>query len=425
MPRKETEGATARKLDALIELARTRGHGDVSEAAHLEGRARFIAAVAKEDANSGARVFAMRATWMIAAAAVIALVAWGATRLRAPEWRVDGAVAEGDGFVRADATKDATIHYADGSDVVLAPASRARVVRSEPHHVVLEEGRVKVRVARGARLAFAIDAGPFTVRTKDAAMDVAWSGSDESLDVAPSAGSATVEGGMAGAGLAVRAGERLTAKARAGELKLVRADGGIATSIAPAPAPPASSAPPVDAPASSDDGASPMDMSPSSAPRRRSRRARRGRRSWRAATTRASSRTRTRRASTRCSRVARSPTSSRSPTRAATRRARRREACAPRRARALPVVEEARTAAFLLGRLADDTDHAPDRAIPWYDRYLREAPNGPFASDALGRKMVDVRSTRGADAARPIAEEYAQRFPRGAYASVAQELTQP
>jgi TolA-binding protein len=87
-----------------------------------------------------------------------------------------------------------------------------------------------------------------------------------------------------------------------------------------------------------------------------------------------------------------------------------------------PRSKEAHTAAFLLGRLADDQTHDAAAAIAWYDRYLGEAPTGPFASDALGRKMIAVQRTKGPDAARPIAEQYARRFPHGAYAAQAEEL---
>ena len=79
----------------------------------------------------------------------------------------------------------------------------------------------------------------------------------------------------------------------------------------------------------------------------------------------------------------------------------------------------AHTAAFLLGRLAESE---PEAAINWYDRYLGEAPNGEFASEALGRKLVAVQSVSGPQAAKPLAKEYLRRFPRGAYATKAREL---
>jgi hypothetical protein len=80
-----------------------------------------------------------------------------------------------------------------------------------------------------------------------------------------------------------------------------------------------------------------------------------------------------------------------------------------------------RTAAFLLGRLAEDGEGNAAAAIGWYDRYLAEARSGPFASEALGRKMLAVARVSGADVAKPIAEEYLRRFPQGSYATVARQ----
>jgi TolA-binding protein len=84
---------------------------------------------------------------------------------------------------------------------------------------------------------------------------------------------------------------------------------------------------------------------------------------------------------------------------------------------------EAQAAAFLLGRMADDTG-APDEARRWYETYLRESPRGAFAAEALGRKLVVlVRSGDGA-AASALAEQYLQRFGQGAHAAYAREVLQ-
>jgi len=84
----------------------------------------------------------------------------------------------------------------------------------------------------------------------------------------------------------------------------------------------------------------------------------------------------------------------------------------------------ARSAAFLLGRMADDSGSA-SAALQWYDVYLSEAPSGSLAAEALGRKMLAVRRIRGRDAALGIAEEYLRRYPGGAHAKVARELVTP
>jgi hypothetical protein len=80
-------------------------------------------------------------------------------------------------------------------------------------------------------------------------------------------------------------------------------------------------------------------------------------------------------------------------------------------------------AAFLLGRLAESQE-GPASAVSWYDRYLAEAPSGPYAPEALGRKMILVEKTSGRGAATKVAQEYLLRFPRGTYARAAGALLQ-
>lgn len=73
---------------------------------------------------------------------------------------------------------------------------------------------------------------------------------------------------------------------------------------------------------------------------------------------------------------------------------------------------DAAAAAFLMGRSVES--HSGAKAIDWYDTYLREAPEGRFAGDALGRKMVLVARADRAQG-RALAAEYLKRFPQGAY----------
>src|SRR5580700_1372277 len=162
MSRKGTETAHAddlKELAPLLDLARTATTGEVSGLVHVAERARFLDRVGREAGSSRAP---MRVALAMAAGIALAAGGWGVQRGRAPEWTVEGAVAS-EGFVRAPATNTATIVFADGSAVVLSPTTRVRVVRGEIRHLVLEEGRAEVRIARGPTLAWAFDAGPFTV----------------------------------------------------------------------------------------------------------------------------------------------------------------------------------------------------------------------------------------------------------------------
>ena len=97
-----------------------------------------------------------------------------------------------------------------------------------------------------------------------------------------------------------------------------------------------------------------------------------------------------------------------------------RDALAVQRRR-FPASPDARAAAFLLGRIAENGG-AIDHALTWYDRYLTEAPNGSFAAEALGRRMLATQRQGAVDRARSFATEYLKRFPDGPYADVARGL---
>jgi TolA-binding protein len=82
---------------------------------------------------------------------------------------------------------------------------------------------------------------------------------------------------------------------------------------------------------------------------------------------------------------------------------------------------DAKGAAFLLGRISQDGGDAKG-AIAWFTVYLGEAPEGSFAAEALGRKLVAVRKVHGIEQAKPLAREYLDRFPNGAHAAIAREV---
>jgi len=79
-----------------------------------------------------------------------------------------------------------------------------------------------------------------------------------------------------------------------------------------------------------------------------------------------------------------------------------------------PKTPFAHAAAFFLGRLADDRG-AVAEGLAWYRRYLGETPDGPYAAEALGRKMLAVERISGREASSSVAREYVTRFPNGTY----------
>jgi TolA-binding protein len=90
--------------------------------------------------------------------------------------------------------------------------------------------------------------------------------------------------------------------------------------------------------------------------------------------------------------------------------------------RRFPRSARAAEASFLLGRLADESPGDLTRAVSWYDRYLDEAPNGAYASEALGRKMMVLERAHRRSAAAAVAADYLHRFPVGTYARAAEAI---
>ena len=82
----------------------------------------------------------------------------------------------------------------------------------------------------------------------------------------------------------------------------------------------------------------------------------------------------------------------------------------------------AEEASFLLGRLADGPGGRASDALAWYERYLREAPSGAYAAEAMGRMMLVLERQLRTDQARDVAVAYLRRFPQGVYARAARAL---
>jgi len=90
--------------------------------------------------------------------------------------------------------------------------------------------------------------------------------------------------------------------------------------------------------------------------------------------------------------------------------------------RRFPGSDDAGTAAFMLGRIVFEQEHAYAQAAGWFETYLREQPRGPLMGDAFGR-LMEARLRSGDRAgAHERAEQYLQRFPEGPYASEARGI---
>jgi hypothetical protein len=88
--------------------------------------------------------------------------------------------------------------------------------------------------------------------------------------------------------------------------------------------------------------------------------------------------------------------------------------------------EAAATASFHLGRMAMDSGRPDDAAAQeHFETYLREAPQGALAAEALGR-LLELYARRGQhEAAKEAARSYLARYPNGPHAHRAHEVLAP
>ncbi|HXU00167.1 MAG TPA: FecR domain-containing protein, partial [Polyangia bacterium] len=404
-----------------------------------------------------------------AAAIALVLVARGVQRTRPLTYVVAAGAAEQDGYIRGGQGSDGSrVQFSDGTHVDLGRGARVSVLSRGPRGARLrvEEGEARFDVAHLPRAAWSVEAGPYVVYVTGTVFDVRWSGGDEVIEVRMRSGSVQVGGPLLPERVTLRAGQRLTAKLASGEMVIgdarigdaragnddgtaprpqaaaaqtaertgeppVAGEVTVADAPAAAPIPPlapsaptAALAPPAPAP----------ERAPAAAPPARPSAA-----AHRAAASHAAAANAAPWAPRAWSSAITSGNAARVVAEAeghgiektllevdggalmalsdASRYSGRPEmavrALMAERQR-FPDTPFAHAAAFLLGKLADDHGEVTT-GLAWYRRYLAETPDGPYAAEALGRKMLAVERLSGRDAARGIAAEYVERFPNGTY----------
>jgi hypothetical protein len=354
----------------------------------------------------------------LAAAAIALVLVIGAsltTRARPLTYVVEGGRVEANGYVSSAGAAGTALRFSDGTRVFLARGARMSIGPTSAHgaHLRVEEGQAHFEVIHRAGADWSVEAGPYRVQVTGTVFDVRWSAGDEAV-VALRVGSVRVAGPHLAAPVTLSPGQQLVARLSSGELRL--------ESSAPDPAPTAEhtlAAPP----------------SPAAMPRPPLRERT------------APARARVALAHPAAPRFAPDQWSSKvmaGASRDVVAEARARgiddvvgdvdaralaaladaaryaaDAVLSKRAlselrRRFPTSVEAGTAAFHLGRIADD-EGALRAAIEWYRRYALEAPRGPYAAEAAGREMLDVERLSGRAAAAALARAYLERYPEGAY----------
>ena len=397
-------------------------------------------------------------------------------------YEVEGASPSDGAYLQGTRRSAAIAHFTDGTEVRVGEGGRARIVDVETHgaRVALEQGRAHLHVVHRAEARWSVDAGPFTIAVTGTEFDAEWSASDGVLVVEMSSGAVVVHGPLATDGIGVHAGQRLVASVPEGRLHIeplapraatngdaVREPAGRKAAVEEPRRDAVTTdstyaAGAMDEPAARGGGAkgtrhelattevandarvTPEDVGDrtTSKPAPSEHRQKAGAESKEPA---ASTGQDTAAPMTWAKRVgsgdfrgviadaegrgldatlAEAPLGDLVALADAARytgsSSIAREALLSQRKR-YPGSADARAAAFLLGRIAEDKGTTGE-AIDWYERYLSEAPRGAFAAEALGREMLAAARARGAASAAELAKRYLARFPSGPYADRARKL---
>jgi hypothetical protein len=403
-----------RALEALGRLARDGTEEPVDPERDAVLRARFVGAVAKPRARPALR-------WGLSLAAAVALIVavvlwWPTARLG---YTVEGAsVSQGD-YVAAPAEGIARIRFTDGSSAEVHAGASIRIAETSTAgaRLVIEEGAAELSVEPRSGARWSVEAGPYVILVTGTRFRAAWSHADDRLRVDLHEGAVTVRGPLVPEGLSLRAGQVLTASGRTRQVEVHDASARPErTSSTPSHQadPDAPSAPLPEAPPAVS-GATPA-ASASAGPRR----------SWSSRVAAGEFQGVLAEADERGVDAVLEQGSLDDVVALSDAARYGRRGDVARRAlsavrRRFPGSPSGKSAAFLLGRMADDGG-SPGAAIPLYEAYLSESPNGTFAAEALGRRMRAVSRSRGAPAARPLAEDYLRRYPAGAYAAAARQI---
>ncbi|HEY4015480.1 MAG TPA: FecR family protein [Polyangiaceae bacterium] len=381
--------------------------------------------------------WSLAAAGAVAACAVVSLLA---TRHRwhesALSFRVEGGELGAGGSVESGAGGHPVLRFSDGSEVVLAAGARAHVRTVDEHgaNVTLDEGQAHVYVVHAPSTHWSFDAGPYVVHVTGTAFGLSWAAADDRLDVRLENGSVAVSGPVFDTPVALRAGQWLTVRSREVLIRDLSARDdaakGSLSALGVAPAPPAEAlAGEHEAKLETAELEGPA---PSAGPRRHAPRPRgsvpavsQGH-GWAAEL-----------ADGKFASIvdealglglepvyAGSGADDLAALADAARYTRHfdvaRGALLAQRQR-FAASERARVAAFSLGRLSE-AQRDDRKALSWFETYLQEAPEGTYASEALGRKMILVEQLDGSDAARALAAAYLHRFPSGTYAEAAHAI---
>jgi hypothetical protein len=335
--------------------------------------------------------------------------------------RIDGGTELEGGYLAQSGAVGVKVIFSEGSTFALTPGARGRLrsVARDGAHLAVEHGTASLEITQSRTHRWLVEAGPFLVTVKGTVFTVSWDPASERFELRLRHGRVVVSGPVVNGGIALEAGQRLVVSLPRAETLITREPPG---EVAPAPidvaalAPAPPSAAPRRAPSTA---ARPASASPAKGARTRRWAADLASGNWDRiladadgdgidATLEHADREELF-ALAAAARYRRRTDLARSALMAERRRF-------PREARSLDAL-------FLLGRVEELRERGTAaQAIAWYDEYLNQAPTGPYAAEALGRKMILTNDAAGPERARSIAREYLLRFPTGSHAGAAHAL---
>ena len=337
--------------------------------------------------------------------------------------RIEAGTLDSNGAIRAGRDGAPALAFADGTVIELGPGTAGRLesVDARGAHVSIREGSAHVSVVPKPQARWLVDVGPFQIAVHGTAFTAAWNESTGHLDVRLEHGLVSVSGPVGERPISVRTGQHLTIAVK--EARVVLKDERAEEPTAVPTAPPVEvKAAHVEAKAARVEAKS---VPPRTGETHAARPARAAAASWTVALSAGDFSAIVNDAERDIDRALAERSSEELAALSAAARYLRKNDLARRvletERRRFPSSPRAADAAIFLGRL-DENASDPARALSWYDRCLAEAPAGPYAAEALGRKMMVVRDLAGPSDARQVAGEYVRRFPHGSYAGAAQAL---
>jgi len=351
-----------------------------------------------------------------------------------------GSLVEG-GYLAESGRAGIEVYFTEGTRVVLAPGTRGRLreVTRDGATLSLEEGAASLHVTQDPTRRWAIEAGPFLVTVKGTVFDVSWDPTNERFDLKLRRGRVVVTGPVVGGSIPLRAGQHLAIRLPLAETAITETD----VEEAPRRHDEDEGTGARGAPASMPSPTAPLALGPPAAPPKRAvtlrsaasdtnepvaGEVRRGdARRWRALLAagqwdRILTDAERRGVETTLEEAPSEDLFALADAARYSHRADLASAALLAQRRRFPDSPRSLDAIFLLGRVAELRDGEGARAMAFYDQYLRQAPDGPYAALAMGRKMMLSRDGGDLARARTIAGEYLVRFPAGSYAAAARAL---